>query len=400
MSKSASKIACLGGLCFYLSLFALTVHAQNSAQEYQQSIDKINAEIKKLSQDLNTSKASKKNEQDKLFQVEKELKKVNSDIQAKQTQVKELGERLIDLEKTLEKQTSEVEEARLVLAEFIRKRYQNGQADYLKSLLSQENPYAVGRLENYHGYYRQALRDSYEEMTRKIQTTLELRAQVNDQREKRKSEEIALDALRLEQQEKVKAREQALRQIDKKIDQTKKSLVSRQERRTRLSMLLKQLKVQAQKLKQLEQKRAQEQQTAPPRPTVAGGFSKQKGRLNCPLASKPERSFGSRLPESGMRSEGLFYNTSGSKEVRSIFRGRVLFADFLKGYGLLIIVDHGDDHISLYGHNDRLLKEVGDTVEINEHIAHTGVTGGLKSHGLYFEIRQNTNPVDPNKWCR
>jgi len=101
-----------------------------------------------------------------------------------------------------------------------------------------------------------------------------------------------------------------------------------------------------------------------------------------------------------MRSEGLFYNTQGSKPVHSIFRGRVLFADFLKGYGLLIILDHGDDHISLYGHNDRLLKKVGDKVESNEIIAKSGVTGGLKSHGLYFEIRKNATPIDASKWCR
>ena len=67
---------------------------------------------------------------------------------------------------------------------------------------------------------------------------------------------------------------------------------------------------------------------------------------------------------------------------------------------MLIIVDHGDDHISLYGHNELLYKRVGDTVDINEVIAKTGVTGGLKSAGLYFEIRQNANPVNPALWCK
>jgi septal ring factor EnvC (AmiA/AmiB activator) len=100
-----------------------------------------------------------------------------------------------------------------------------------------------------------------------------------------------------------------------------------------------------------------------------------------------------------MRSEGLFFNTLGSVSVKSIFRGRVIFADFLKGYGLLIIVDHGDNHISLYGHNDRLIKKVGDIVSSGETIANSGVTGGLKSHGLYFEIRDNATPVDASKWC-
>ena len=101
-----------------------------------------------------------------------------------------------------------------------------------------------------------------------------------------------------------------------------------------------------------------------------------------------------------MTSDGVFFSTKESQEVRAIYRGRVLFSDFLKGYGLLLIVDHGDDHISLYGHNEVLLKSVGDEVATNELVSRSGVTGGLKSPGLYFEIRHNANPVDPAKWCQ
>jgi len=77
-----------------------------------------------------------------------------------------------------------------------------------------------------------------------------------------------------------------------------------------------------------------------------------------------------------------------------------LFADHLKGYGLLLIVDHGDDHISLYGHNELLYKKVGDRVETNETIARSGVSGGLKTTGLYFEVRRAATPVDPAIWCK
>ena len=132
---------------------------------------------------------------------------------------------------------------------------------------------------------------------------------------------------------------------------------------------------------------------------VKGGFIKQKGRLNYPAQGKHKRKYGSRLAESGMRSEGLFIETNGSQAVKSIFRGRVIFAEFLKGYGLLLIIDHGDDYISLYGHNNSLNKKVGDIVETNEVVARSGVTGGLKSTGLYFEIRNNTTPVDPATCC-
>ena len=101
-----------------------------------------------------------------------------------------------------------------------------------------------------------------------------------------------------------------------------------------------------------------------------------------------------------MLSEGLFIKTNGNASVKSIFRGRVIFAEFLKGYGLLLIIDHGDNHISLYGHNDVLYKKVGDIVETNEVVSQSGVTGGLRSAGLYFEIRKNATPVNPATWCQ
>lgn len=397
-------------LCWLSVVCVHQVQAQKSVGDYQQSIDQISSEIKQLSEQLNSSKASRDVERDKLFLAEKSLKEANANIRLKQKEIDALEVRLSGLEDTLEQQLEAVDDARKTLASFIRKRYQNGQPDHLKSLLSQENPYAVGRLENYHAYYRQALSNSYREMTRKIQTTLELQAQVKDQTEQKRAEEIELERLEVKRKKQAKAREQSLRELDAKINSTQKSLATLRLNRSRLANLLQQLKAQAKKLQEAEQRRireaqekekpAQERVKPTPRLLVEGGFKQQKGRLQCPLAIKPKRLFGARLAESGMRSEGLFYDTNGSTGVRSIFRGRVLFADFLKGYGLLIIVDHGDDHISLYGHNDRLLKKVGDAVEINETIAQTGVTGGLRSHGLYFEIRHNANPVDPSKWCR
>ena len=133
---------------------------------------------------------------------------------------------------------------------------------------------------------------------------------------------------------------------------------------------------------------------------VKGGFTKQKGRLVCPVESVPKTKFGERVLSSGMLSEGVFYDTKTSQRVQSIFRGQVLFADFLKGFGLLIIIDHGDEHISLYGHNEVLYKKVGDAVDTNEVISKTGKTGGLKSNGLYFEIRKNATPVNPLNWCQ
>ena len=85
--------------------------------------------------------------------------------------------------------------------------------------------------------------------------------------------------------------------------------------------------------------------------------------------------------------------------VRAIAPGRVVFSEWLRGFGLLLILDHDDGYFSLYGHNDSLLREVGDYVEENQEIATVGASGGLTTSGLYFEIRHRAKPVNPAQWC-
>lgn len=380
------------------TVFAQTAIAQNQSKDYESSIKEINTQIQRLTRNLNANKAQRKTERDNLLEAEKQLKRVSERLSESQASLAALTQQQQTLDQQLSDQTAAAETARSSLAALLRSRFTNGRVDYLKSVLNQENPYALGRYQHYQGYLQRALRERYNAVSRQIQEVLATKASLLDQTQKIEEERTSLEVLRARQKEQTQKRAKAIARLDTKIKGAQSSLKTLQADRTRLKALLVKLKEQAKKLRQLEQARPSE--TRPTRPLVKGGFANHKGRLSCPISTKPSRKFGARLPESGMRSDGLFYSTSGSKPVSSIFSGRVLFADFLKGYGLLIIIDHGDDHISLYGHNARLRKKVGDRVDANEVIADTGVTGGLKSHGLYFEIRRNALPVDPLIWCR
>jgi len=346
------------------SAFIASTHAQQERQQYEKSIGEIGDQINRISRNLNANKSLVASERDKLLKAEKDLYKLSQ-----------------------------------------------GKPDFLKKLLNQENPYAVGRLTNYHNYFSNALKKRFtllgqraNELETLKQTQSETVRTLTKQRENQKKLELNYNKIKNDRAKTIAA-------LDSKIASNAETLKKLESDRERLRSLLAQLKKQAAELKRIDELREKqeaqrrknlEQDAKKPviRTLVKGGFLKQKGRLKYPVSGKQTRKFGSRLPESGMRSEGSFFDTKGSVSVKSIFRGRVLFADFLKGYGLLIIIDHGDDHISLYGHNDRLLKKVGDKVDNNEVIAKTGVTGGLKSHGLYFEIRNNATPVDTSKWCR
>lgn len=406
--------------CVFLAELGGQAQAQESNNEYQKSIGEIGQKIDKISRNLNANKALVASERDKLLAAERKLNSLDKTLRKIEYELAKNQHEYQALSLQISRVITSQNNNREALITLLTSRYLQTKPDRIKQLLNQENPYAVGRLNNYNQYFSSALKVRFESLAKKAEELTNLKqkqsgviASLNDERKEKAR--IQIDFKKSKQ-----IRTASIANLDKKIATNAELLEKLKSDRKRLQSLLRQLKAQAAELRRLDQLRAkqeaekrQQQQskensTKPDiskpnqvvgRSPVKGGFLKQKGQLSYPVEGTLSRRFGSRLPESGMRSEGLFFNTLGSVSVKSIFRGRVIFADFLKGYGLLIIVDHGDNHISLYGHNDRLIKKVGDIVSSGETIANSGVTGGLKSHGLYFEIRDNATPVDASKWC-
>lgn len=135
----------------------------------------------------------------------------------------------------------------------------------------------------------------------------------------------------------------------------------------------------------------------PERPEGAAPFAEQRGRLPLPLAGRVLTGFGGALPD-GRRSEGWLIEAAAGAPVRAVAHGRVAFADWMKGYGLLVIIDHGEGYLSLYAHNDGLLREVGDWVRAGDSLAQAGSSGGQGRPALYFELRRQRQPLDPRVW--
>ena len=127
-------------------------------------------------------------------------------------------------------------------------------------------------------------------------------------------------------------------------------------------------------------------------------FSRLKGKLAWPVQGRVAGDFGQPRGAGPVKWNGVLLEAPAGTPVRAVYHGRVAFADWLQGLGLLVIVDHGGGYMSLYGHNEALLKESGDWVEPGESIAQVGDTGGQARPGLYFEIRLNGEPVNPNPW--
>ena len=130
----------------------------------------------------------------------------------------------------------------------------------------------------------------------------------------------------------------------------------------------------------------------------AASFRELKGRLKLPVIGELANRYGSPRADSGLSWKGLFIAARDGQEVRSVAPGRVVFADWLRGFGNLIILDHGGGYMSLYGNNDSLYREVGDEVKAGDPIATVGATGGNSQTGLYFELRFQGKPFDPLSW--
>ena len=126
-----------------------------------------------------------------------------------------------------------------------------------------------------------------------------------------------------------------------------------------------------------------------------------RGRLQWPTTpAKLLARFGDRKSGNELHWDGVLLASDRGEAVRAVYQGRVVFADWLRGFGLLIIVDHGDGYMSLYGHNETLLKETGEWVGSGDQLALSGASGGQRNPGVYFALRRNGEPLDPAQWCR
>jgi septal ring factor EnvC (AmiA/AmiB activator) len=131
-----------------------------------------------------------------------------------------------------------------------------------------------------------------------------------------------------------------------------------------------------------------------------GAFARLRGKLAAPVRGAPVNRFGTPRAEGGAPWKGLFIRAGEGGEVHAVAAGQVVYADWLRGFGNLLIIDHGDDFLSIYGNNQALLREPGDSVAAGEAIATVGNSGGNPESGLYFELRHQGRPFDPLRWVR
>ncbi len=369
--------------CVCLTLFGSGVFADQSTDKTKQELSQLKGKIKSLQTSL--SKTQKK-QSVALQQLKKTEKKIATSSNILRSTLNQLKKKQKELKRLNHKQQNlEVDKTsqKKALADQLRSAYMNGKQEYLKLLLNQQDPDELGRMLVYYDYMNKAR----SRQVKALQSTL---SELNNVDKKIRSKIDKLEVLR-------RSKESETRSL-LKLQSKRKSLVKRLNNEITLkSDELTELEINAQELQQLIDS-VRDTIEAMDFSQPLEGLKKLKGKLQWPTKGKQIRHFGSR--DRGQRSTGVLIAAKQGSEINAIHHGRVVYSDWLRGFGLLLIIDHGKGYMSLYGYNESLYKDVGDWVEAEESIATLGQSGGQKSPALYFELRYQGKPVNPKRWFK
>lgn len=361
--------------------------AQRAAQEKEakQKLDAVRREIRALTEERRAAEGERseaaralRDKELALAAVARETRALDGKLAAQQAEFERLETQRDRLEASLKSQ-------REALATLLRSAYALGRGEELKLLLQQDDVAAIARVLAYHRYFQRAqvaqidaLRGDLERLAR-LQAAIETAtAELAATREARNAEAARLEAERGEHA-------RLVADIDERLESQGERIAALGKDEAALTQLIERLRdVFADIPKQL---------------SGSEPFASARGRLPWPLEGRIVRPFGA-ADETGRRSSGVLLAARTGSPVHAVSHGRVAFADWLRGYGLMIIVDHGDGYLSLYGGNETLLKDVGDWVDAGDTIATSGASGGQKTPGLYFELRVKGQPADPRGWLR
>ncbi len=283
-----------------------------------------------------------------------------------------------------QRQQRALAQERLALEGQLRAAYMIGREEPLKLLLNQQDPLHSARLFTYYRYFSRQRADQITQIQARLQRLDELDTELA-----RQQTELA---------DLKSAQQTQLQQLERARDDRQRVLASLSAQARTREQSLARLKTQQADLERLLKELNRSLKSSAP-PDYATAFGRLRGQLSWPVAGHVTAGFGDRRA-SDVKWEGIVIATERDAPVRAVSAGRVVYADWLPGLGLLVIVDHGESYLSLYGHNDRLFKSAGDAVTAGEVIAAAGDTGGRPEPELYFEIRRAGRPVNPASWFR
>jgi septal ring factor EnvC (AmiA/AmiB activator) len=372
--------AVFNGLLLTIGLMLGAVASADEQQE--QELDNLKRSISSLEKTLEDRGKERNSLQSELKKVELEASKINSNMRRLRSKINKLEDQLKDLSSQERDLQLGIRGQSAAIVEQIAAAYKLGNQEPLKLLLNQEDPQKIARVFKYYDYFLLARSEKIKRYKKDVGELEAVIADIKNQKQRLTQSRAELESDKTKLARQAKKRKKTLSNLQSSLRTDKKKLSKLNKERGKLEELLDAVKRAAAEL---------------PLPSNYESFVSRKGQLSWPLKGRVAHSFGSR--RSGeLRWEGWLIGAKAGDEVKAVHQGRVVFSNYLRGFGLLVIVDHSDGFLTLYAHNQELLKDIGDWVQSNEILSRAGDTGGLDKPALYFEIRKNGNPADPKSW--
>ena len=358
---------------------------QASEQETRARLERLQRDIKEINAEISRDNQRKGKLQEQLRQAEVALGALQRDIAANQraiaaseAELDGLQAQRVDLE-----QARNAQQARIALE--LKTAWQMGQQGQVKVLLNQEDPHTVARAMAYYQYFFRARNDLVGRYRETLEELRELEERIAGTLDQQAAQQAELEQQQAQLETAQAARKETVASLSTSIESKAEKLKQLEQDRKELEKLLEAI---ARAVADLEV------------PEHYQPFKAARGKMPWPLAAKRVNNFGRPRNEGKMRWQGVTIPAREGSKVNAIHHGRVVYADWLRGSGLLLIIDHGDGYMSLYAHNQSLLREVGEWVKAGTPVSTVGNSGGQEQAALYFEIRHQGKPVNPASWCR
>lgn len=361
----------------------------------QQDLTELRARINQLKREIDSAEENKADVLDELKASEQAISQLNRGLHELAEERRDVAHTLNDAQQQSKQTRARIQAQQAILSKLLYQHYVNGSQDTLRLLLNMQNPHEIARQIAYYGYLSRSramlitdLRHDLKRAEAAENVVKEKHGELAQIEDQQLSEKRAL-------QKQADIRKRTLSQLERKIAARQSQVAQLQRDEKRLTELVERLARARAAAKSPARKRQAPSATSSNRLPKAPGL---KGQFQLPVVGELINRFGSRRNDTGTNWKGLFIRANVGSPVKALESGLVVFADWLRGFGNLIIIDHGDGYMSLYGSNEALLKQEGETVARGDQIAKVGNSGGNAETGLYFEVRYHSRAIDPLQW--
>jgi len=365
----------------------------------EQDLDRLRARIGDLQKSLAAAEESRSEAADALKSSEKAVSEANRALFQLDQGNRKLGEDLEAIARKGRDLKADMAVQQAHVERLLRLQYSQGAQDRLRLLIEGHDLSTVERHLEYYAYLSRAraeviarLRSSSEQLAALEEETLRKRSELAANQAAQSLEKQRLDRER-------SARATMLKRISGTISRQRREIGRLQRDEARLTKLIEEIgKALAARPADKAARKGRPVDEVADASAASKAFASLKGRMKFPVKGELMNRYGSPREEGGAVWKGLFIRASTGQSVHAVADGRVVYADWLRGFGNLLILDHGGGYMSLYGNNDGLLRQLGDPVRAGDVVAQVGATGGVEESGLYFELRHEGKPFDPMKW--